>query len=103
MANIKMKKDELIELHKEVYEEVFEGASTKKESEALLEIFFETLERAIKSGKDVPIGKHGYIVQKQRAARKGRNPQTGKEIQIAASKDVGFKSSKPLKEKLNSK
>ena len=99
----KMKKDELINLHKEVYEEVFEGASTKKESEALLNVFFTALERAIEQGYDVPLDKLGTLTQKERAARKGRNPATGEEIDIEASKTIGYKPSKYLKDKLNNK
>ena len=43
----------------------------------------------------------GTFEVRERAAREGKNPKTGEVIQIAASKSVGFKTSKNLKEKLN--
>lgn len=99
----KMKKDELVSLHKDVYEELFEGTITKKESEALLEVFFKTLERAIEQGFDVSLGNLGTFKQKERAERNGINPQTKEAIVIPASKSVGFTPSKQLKGLLNNK
>ncbi|MBT8148541.1 MAG: HU family DNA-binding protein [Pseudomonadales bacterium] len=43
----------------------------------------------------------GTFTQRQRAARKGKNPQTGAEINIPASKSVGFKAGKSLKDSVN--
>lgn len=43
----------------------------------------------------------GTFNQRQRSARKGKNPQTGAEINIPASKSVGFKAGKALKERVN--
>ncbi len=50
-----------------------------------------------KSGKVSVVG-FGTFTVKKRAARKGRNPQTGESIKIKASKSVGFKAGKPLKD-----
>ena len=44
----------------------------------------------------------GTFTQRSRSARKGKNPQTGASIQIAASKSVGFKPGKSLKDSVNS-
>jgi|TARA_B100002019_G_scaffold175144_1_gene151345 DNA-binding protein HU-alpha len=43
----------------------------------------------------------GSFVRRSRAARKGKNPQTGEEIDIAASNSVGFKAGKALKDSVN--
>ena len=43
----------------------------------------------------------GSFVRRSRAARKGKNPQTGQEIDIAASNSVGFKAGKVLKDSVN--
>ena len=51
-------------------------------------------------GKITLVG-FGTFAVSHRAARKGRNPQTGAEIDIAASKSVGFKAGKALKDKVN--
>jgi DNA-binding protein HU-beta len=55
----------------------------------------------IKAGGDVTLTGLGTFSPTERAARKGRNPRTGEEIDIAASKAVKFKASKTLKDKLN--
>lgn len=53
--------------------------------------------------RDEPVSLIGFgtFSQRQRAARKGKNPQTGAEINIAASKSVGFKPGKALKDTVN--
>lgn len=55
---------------------------------------------ALSNGDKVQIPGFGNFEVKERAARTGRNPATGAEIQIAASKNVGFKAGKALKETL---
>jgi len=52
-----------------------------------------------KQGKVSVVGFGSFEVRK-RGARKGRNPQTGEQIKIKASKSVGFKAGKPLKDSL---
>lgn len=63
---------------------------------------FEQLEAlAIKEAKNVFVLPHfGRLVLANRKARMGRNPQTGEPIKIKASKTVGFKAGKQLKDKL---
>ena len=55
---------------------------------------------ALKDGESVSLVGFGTFSVKARAARTGRNPQTGAAIQIKASKSVGFKAGKALKESL---
>ena len=65
---------------------------TKKDVTATVEALFETIQEKVQV-----IG-FGTFEVRERAARKGRNPQTGKEIKIAASKVPGFKAGKALKD-----
>ncbi|HGJ5855085.1 HU family DNA-binding protein (plasmid) [Arsenophonus nasoniae] len=74
---------------------------TKKDSEKALNAFIETVTESLKSGSDVQLVGFGNFQVKQRAAREGRNPQTGKVIQIAASNVPSFKAGKTLKEAVN--
>lgn len=59
------------------------------------------LEEAFLKGQSVAFGSLGTFKPADRAARKGRNPQTGESIDIAASKSVRFTVSERLKQKLN--
>ena len=68
---------------------------TKKDAEKALGAVIESIEEAL-------IG-FGTFEVKDRAARTGRNPQTGKEIKIAASKNPVFKAGKALKDAVNKK
>jgi nucleoid DNA-binding protein len=57
--------------------------------------------KALKKGDSVTLIGFGTYKVTKRAARTGRNPQTGKEIKIAARKSPGFKAGKALKDALN--
>lgn len=56
---------------------------------------------ALKSGEQVSVVGFGSFMVKERAARVGRNPQTGAEIKIKASKNPSFKAGKALKDAVN--
>ena len=71
---------------------------TKKDATAVLAAIIDTVETTLKSEESVQIMGFGTFESRKRAARKGRNPQTGKEIKIAASKVPAFKAGKALKE-----
>ncbi|MGE5613799.1 MAG: HU family DNA-binding protein [Bacillota bacterium] len=75
----------------------------KKNSEAALNAFVSSVEDALKAGDKVVLVGFGTFEVRNRAARKGRNPQTKKEITIPASKAPVFKAGKVLKEKVNKK
>ncbi len=70
----------------------------KKDAEAILVDFFGSVVDHLKAGERVRIAGLGVIEVKNRAARMGRNPATGKPIQIKASKKVAFRAAKELKE-----
>jgi DNA-binding protein HU-beta len=66
-----------------------------------LDGMIEAITGALKSGDQVSIVGFGSFVVRQRAARTGRNPQTGKEIEIKASRSPAFKAGKALKDAVN--
>ena len=61
----------------------------------------EAVTEALKSGDQVALVGFGSFVVRERAARTGRNPQTGKEIKIAAAKVPAFRAGKALKDAVN--
>ena len=77
--------------------------ATKKASEETLNALIEVVSTALKKGDKVQLVGFGSFETRKRAARKGRNPQTGAEIKIAASTMPVFKAGKALKDKVNKK
>ena len=71
---------------------------TKKDTAAAVDAFIEVVSETLEKGEDVALVGFGTFKVKERAARKGRNPQTGEEIDIPASKTVAFKAGKTLKD-----
>ncbi|MDE5052952.1 HU family DNA-binding protein (plasmid) [Niallia taxi] len=71
---------------------------SKKDSTRVVDSLMETITTALKNGEKVEILGFGSFSVSERAARKGRNPQTGEEIEIAASKAPTFKAGKNLKD-----
>jgi len=76
---------------------------TKKGTEAALSAILETVQQYVGAGQKVALPGFGSFVLRERSARKGRNPQTGEEMQISASKSPGFTASKTWKDALNGK
>ncbi len=76
------------------------GLATLAQAEAAYETLFANIAGALKNGDTVAISGFGSFKTVKRAARKGRNPQTGAEILIAASTAVKFSPAKALKESL---
>lgn len=71
---------------------------SKKDSGKALDAVFESITDALSGGQRVQLVGFGSFEVRKRAARKGRNPQTGKEIQIGARTVPTFKAGKSLKE-----
>lgn len=71
---------------------------TKKDVTATVEALFQTIEEVLAEGDKVQVIGFGTFEVRERAARKGRNPQTGEEIQIQATRVPGFKAGKSLKD-----
>jgi len=68
---------------------------TKKDSEKALNSFIEAVEEALVRGEKVQLVGFGTFEVRERSARKGRNPQTGEEIDIPAASIPAFKGEKP--------
>ncbi|MEW6457726.1 MAG: HU family DNA-binding protein [Bacillota bacterium] len=71
---------------------------TKKDAEKALSAMLESIGEALSTGDKVQLVGFGTFETRERAARKGRNPQTGEEIDIAATKVPVFKAGKQLRE-----
>ena len=70
----------------------------KKDAEKALAGFIDTVATELKKGEKIQLVGFGTFEIRERAARTGINPQTGKSIQIAASKNPVFKAGKALKD-----
>ena len=71
---------------------------TKVDAEKAVNAFTETVTKSLKKGDTVSLVGFGAFSVSKRKARKGRNPQTGKEINIPAAKVPKFKAGKGLKD-----
>jgi DNA-binding protein HU-beta len=91
---IKMNKAELIEAMAN------SAKISKADAKKALDAFIETTTKALKKDDRVALVGFGSFSVSKRAARKGRNPQTGKEIQIKAKKVVRFKAGAELSSKV---
>lgn len=91
-----MTKAELVEM---VHEQAGEGLS-RKTTVDVLEAVFATMGKSLVEDGRFAVPGFGTFTVKARKARKGRNPRTGEEIDIPASKTVGFKVSAGLKSQL---
>ena len=83
----------------ELIERIADAAElTKIAAERALGALLESITVSLKKDEPVVLVNFGTFVVRKRAARKGRNPQTGQEIKIKAAKVVSFKAGKALKE-----
>jgi integration host factor subunit alpha len=90
-----MTKADIIE---HVYEKV--GLS-KKESTRIVEMVFEIIKDTLERGEKIKISRFGNFVVREKRTRRGRNPQTGQEIEISSRRVLTFKASPVLKKVLN--
>lgn len=92
-----MNKNDLVEHIAQEYE------LTKTFARDLVDNVFETISASIQKGEEVSIFGFGKFKVVERKARKGRNPQTGEAIKIAASKNVKFEQARAMKDLVNTK
>ncbi len=78
-----------------------EAGLSKKDAEKALKAFTDVVAGELKKGGKVQLVGFGTFEVSERAAREGRNPQTGAAMKIAASKNPKFKAGKALKDSLN--
>ena len=74
---------------------------SKKDAEAALKAFIDVVSEELKKGEKVQLVGFGTFEVSERAAREGRNPQTGESMEIKASKTRKFKAGKALKDMMN--
>ncbi len=74
---------------------------SRKDADKAVNAAFEAIAAALKAGEKVSVVGFGGFEVKERAARTARNPRTGEEIEIAASKAISFKAGKALKDEVN--
>jgi DNA-binding protein HU-beta len=75
-----------------------EAELTQKDAAKAVDALLDTITKTLAEGEKLQLIGFGTFEVRDRAARKGRNPQTGEEIEIAASKVPAFKPGKELKE-----
>ena len=74
---------------------------SKKDAEAALKAFTDVVAEELKKGEKIQLVGFGTFEVSERAAREGRNPQTGKTMKIEACKAPKFKAGKALKDAVN--
>ena len=86
----------------DIIEGVYERVGfSKKESAEIVELVFDTLKETLERGDRIKVSGFGNFQVRQKNARVGRNPQTGKEIEISARRVLTFRPSQVLKSALN--
>lgn len=86
---------------KELIDEVAEVVDSKTQAKAAVDCVLDSITTALKKGDSVTLTGFGTFKVTKRAARMGRNPQTGASIKIKARKVPGFSAGKNLKEAVN--
>jgi integration host factor subunit alpha len=74
---------------------------SKKESSDIVEMVFDLMKNTLEQGEKIKLAGFGNFVVKQKATRRGRNPQTGEEIEISSRNILTFKPSQVLKSAIN--
>lgn len=82
----------------EVYQKV---GFSKKESAEIVDLMFEIIKETLERSENIKISGFGSFVLREKRARRGRNPQTGEEIQITPRRVLTFKPSLVLKKAIN--
>ena len=87
-----------IDIIQDVYEKL---GFSKKDAANIVESVFEIMKDSLARGEKTKISGFGNFSIKEKKSRRGRNPQTGSEIEISARKVLTFKSSQVLRKALN--
>ena len=74
---------------------------SKKDSAEIVETVFDLIKDTLEEGEKIKIAGFGNFVVKEKSTRRGRNPQTGEEIEISARRILTFKPSQVLKNAIN--
>jgi integration host factor subunit alpha len=76
---------------------------SKRECATIVDNFFEIIKKTLATGRNVKISGFGNFVVKAKKSRRGRNPQTGDEIEISERRVLNFRLSQVLKDEINGK
>jgi integration host factor subunit alpha len=90
-----MTKADLVET---IYEKI---GFSRKESAEIVDLVFDLMKETLENGEKIKISGFGNFMVREKRSRKGRNPQTGSEIQITARRVLTFKPSQVLRKALN--
>ena len=86
----------------DIIESVYEKVGfSKKESAEIVEMVFDTIKETLERGEKIKISGFGNFIVRDKKSRVGRNPQTGREIEISARRVLTFRPSQVLKNALN--
>jgi integration host factor subunit alpha len=86
----------------DIVETVYEKVGfSRKESAELVDLVFDLMKETLEDGKKIKISGFGNFLVREKRSRKGRNPQTGEEIQISARRVLTFKPSQVLRKAIN--
>ena len=77
------------------------GGLSRRDSAEIVDLLFEAVKETLSRGEPVKISGFGNFVVREKKARVGRNPQTGRDIEISARRVLTFKPSQVLKDQLN--
>jgi integration host factor subunit alpha len=86
----------------EIVDRVYQKVGfSKKESSEIVDLVFEIVKETLERSENIKISGFGSFVLRKKRARRGRNPQTGEEIEISPRKVLTFKPSLVLKKAIN--
>jgi integration host factor subunit alpha len=86
----------------DIIESIYEKVGfSKKESAEVVEMVFNTIKQTLERGEKIKISGFGNFIVRDKKSRVGRNPQTGREIEICARRVLTFRPSQVLKNALN--
>jgi integration host factor subunit alpha len=74
---------------------------SRKESAEIVDLVFDLMKETLENGERIKISGFGNFIVREKRSRKGRNPQTGEEIQISARRVLTFKPRQVLRKALN--
>ena len=86
----------------DIVETIYEKVGfSRKESAEIVDLVFDLIKETLENGEKIKISGFGNFIVREKRSRKGRNPQTGDEIQISARRVLTFKPSQVLRKALN--
>jgi integration host factor subunit alpha len=99
---LKIEKEGKIMTKADLVETIYEKIGfSRKESAEIVDLVFDLMKETLENGEKIKISGFGNFMVRQKRSRKGRNPQTGTEIQITARRVLTFKPSQVLRKALN--